>query len=135
MSGFAIDTNIISFLLRGNRKLQEKVIEEATEGKGAIIPSIAYYEIRRWLIERHAAVKLSAFEELCGKLDVDALDIETLDKAADIYAALKKVGKLIGDADILIAASCIAHDYTLVTNNIRDFERIEGLAIEDWSVE
>ncbi|MCL1808532.1 MAG: type II toxin-antitoxin system VapC family toxin [Clostridiales bacterium] len=135
MNGYAVDTNIISFLLRGNQKLQDKVYNETAEGKIVAIPPIAYYEVRRWLIERHAAVKLSAFEELCEKLGVDALDTESLDKAADIYASLKKSGKLIDDADILIAASCIAHEYTLITNNIRHFNRIAELKIEDWTTE
>ena len=132
MNGYAIDTNIVSFLLRGNRTLQDRISGELVD---IVIPPIVYYEIRRWLVENKAAVKLSAFEELCGQLNVDSLDIETLDKAADIYAVLKKSGNLIGDADILIAASCIAHGYTLVTNNVRDFARIADLQIEDWTKE
>jgi len=38
-----------------------------------------------------------------------------------------------GDADLLIAASCLVHGYILVTNNKRDFENIEGLQLEDWT--
>jgi predicted nucleic acid-binding protein len=47
MSGYAVDTNIISFLLRGNKQLQEKVYREANGGAGVIIPPVAYYEIKR----------------------------------------------------------------------------------------
>jgi predicted nucleic acid-binding protein len=41
MSGYAVDTNIISFLLRGNRQLQERIYQEANGGAGVVIPPIA----------------------------------------------------------------------------------------------
>ena len=132
MSGYALDTNIISFLLRGDRGLQIKVYQEANNGKGVIIPPIAYYEAKRGLIDYHAPKKLAAFERLCEMLGVDDMDMETLDKAAGIYATLKKAGRLIEDSDILIAASCIARGYTLITDNTRHFERIEGLKHVNW---
>ena len=62
MNGYALDTNIISFLLRGNKQLQEKVYHEASGGRGVIIPPIAYYEVKRGLVDYHAPVKLAAFE-------------------------------------------------------------------------
>ena len=133
MNGYALDTNIISFLLRGNRQLQERVYWEANSGKGVIVPPIAYYEVKRGLINYHAPAKLAAFERLCILLGVDVMDIETLDKAANIYAALKKIGRLIEDSDIFIAASCLAHGYTLITDNTRHFKQIEELQLTNWS--
>ncbi|MCL2010406.1 MAG: PIN domain-containing protein [Synergistaceae bacterium] len=133
MNGYAVDTNIISFLLRGDRQLQERVYREANSGKGVIVPPIAYYEIKRGLIDYQAPAKLAAFERLCALLGVDVMDVETLDKAAKIYATLKKAGRLIEDSDILIAASCLAHGYTLITDNIRHFEQIEKLQIVNWA--
>ena len=133
MSGYALDTNIISFLLRGDRILQQRVYQEANGGKGVIVPPIAYYEIKRGLINYQAPAKLAAFNSLCALLGVDVMDAETLDKAADIYASLKKIGRLIIDADILIAASCLAHGYTLVTDNTSHFENIEGLKVVNWN--
>ena len=133
MSGYAVDTNIISFLLRGNRQLQEKVYWEANNGKGVIVPPIAHNEVKRGLINFHASAKLAAFERLCTLLGVDAMDIETLDKAANIYATLKKFGRLIEDSDILIAASCLAHGYTLITDNTRHFKLIEELQLANWA--
>ena len=133
MSRYAVDTNIISFLLRGDRQLQDRVYKEADEGDGVIIPPIAFYEAKRGLIDYHAPVKLAAFERLCDMLGVDDMDMETLDAAASIYAKLKKAGRLIEDSDILIAATCLAHGYTLVTDNTRHFERVEGLQLVNWT--
>ena len=133
MSGYALDTNIISFLLRKDQRLQTRVYNEANGGAGVSIPAIAYYETKRGLIDHHATEKLVAFERLCGLLGVDTLDMAILDKAAGIYAILKKSGRIIDDADILIAASCLANGHTLVTNNKKHFERVEGLQFVDWT--
>jgi len=57
---------------------------------------------------------------------------ETIVKAAEIYAYLKKQGNLIEDADILMASIAVVENLVLITNNIKHFERIEGLATENW---
>lgn len=53
-------------------------------------------------------------------------------KAADIYADLSARGELIGDADILIAATALAHGLGVVTNNEDHFRRIRDLRVENW---
>ena len=52
-----------------------------------------------------------------------------------LRADLAAAGRLIGGNDLWIAAHARAADLTLVTNNVREFERVEGLAIEDWTAE
>lgn len=58
------------------------------------------------------------------------------DRAVDAYgrirAELSKRGQLIGPMDLMIAAIAFAHDLTLITRNVREFERIAGLKIENW---
>lgn len=58
------------------------------------------------------------------------------DRAAEAYgrirAALERLGQLIGPNDLLIAAIAVTHNVTLVTHNIREFQRVDGLPIEDW---
>lgn len=60
------------------------------------------------------------------------------DEAAEYYgtlrAALAISGTMIGPNDMLIAASALAHGLTVVTHNVREFSRVEGLRIEDWEV-
>jgi len=55
-----------------------------------------------------------------------------MDMAADIYAIRKRLGQPIEAADLLIAAQCLSHGYTLVTNNTRHFEGISGLRLDNW---
>jgi len=52
--------------------------------------------------------------------------------AGDLLADLRKTGQIIGLEDVLIAASAITHQYTVVTANTRHFSRITGLQIENW---
>jgi tRNA(fMet)-specific endonuclease VapC len=53
--------------------------------------------------------------------------------AGEVRAALKRLGTPIGTLDVLIAGQARARDLIVVTANCREFERVEGLAIEDWT--
>ncbi len=60
--------------------------------------------------------------------DSDAVDYGIL------KADLKKQGKIIGPIDMLLAGQALNKDLILVTNNIKEFERVNGLKIEDWTI-
>jgi len=64
---------------------------------------------------------------------VVGLDTEIMEVFADIKAKLVKEGTRIEDMDLLIAATALYMDMTLVTNNTKHFARIEGLKIENWN--
>jgi tRNA(fMet)-specific endonuclease VapC len=72
------------------------------------------------------------FDEFCRLNKVIPLDRTACRKAAQIYANLRRHGKLIPDADILIAGIALASDYILVTQNVKHFRRITGLKVENW---
>ena len=65
------------------------------------------------------------------KLYFDRDNFEVVEKAIEIYVQLHK-GKQIEDDDIFIAATAIVNDCTLVTANIKHFERVEGLKLINW---
>ncbi|HUI72498.1 MAG TPA: PIN domain-containing protein, partial [Spirochaetia bacterium] len=56
----------------------------------------------------------------------------TIETFTDIKLALDRKGEGIEDFDLLIAATALCLNYTLVTNNVKHFKRIEGLQIENW---
>jgi predicted nucleic acid-binding protein len=60
------------------------------------------------------------------------LDDEIVVQAAEIYGLLKKQGAIIGDADILIAATALVYGLALVTGNLGHFLRIPHLQCETW---
>jgi tRNA(fMet)-specific endonuclease VapC len=130
---YVLDTNIISYALNGNAAITAKIKAVTSLGDTAIIPLIVYYEVRRGLISSGATTKARAFDVLCDKLNIPALTVSDMETAADIYAERKRQGTPIDDADLLIAAQAITNGYTLITHNIRHFENISGLTVEDWT--
>ena len=129
---YALDTNIISYIMRGEGGVKERWIKEESLGNFSTIPLIVYYEVKRGLLAVNATTKLNAFEKVCASLQIDDLNPQDMDIAARIYAERTKQGRPIDDADLLIAAQAISRDCTLVTNNTKHFEGIEGLSLENW---
>jgi tRNA(fMet)-specific endonuclease VapC len=73
---------------------------------------------------------------LLGSFFAPLVSLPFDDACAEEYGALRATlaaaGQPIGPNDLLIAATVLAHDLTLVTHNLREFSRIAGLKIEDW---
>ena len=130
---YALDTNIITYYLKGNPKLLEKVDNEA-ENSNIIIPPFVYFEIKKWLTAINSRQKLKAFEKLFNEYGITHIDKEILDLALSIYVKLRKSGITIDDGDLLIAAYCIQNKYVLVTNNLKHFEKIDNLQVVNWIV-
>jgi len=134
---YALDTSIISFLLRPSKNPEvveqfEGIIER---GDNYVIPPLSYYEIFWHLIWKKASAQSHVLDRLyensVSNFHMGKQDFVT---AAKIKAYLMERGTPIGrkDGDILIAAYCIVNDYTLVTDNNRDFSRIDGLKLVNW---
>ena len=86
----------------------------------------------RGLNAKRATEQLAKFEILCASMQILPLTDAIIIRAAGIYADLYQRGQLVGDADILIAATAIEHGLVLVTNNENHHSRIAGLTIENW---
>jgi len=76
--------------------------------------------------------KLAEFDDFVRHLYLRQLTRRVIGIAADLYVALWKRGEPLEDADILIAATALAHNLVLVTDNERHFLRIPGLDVENW---
>ena len=72
------------------------------------------------------------FERLCAVSEVLPLTDAIVRRAAEVYAGLYKRGELIGDADILIAATAMENNLICVTNNENHFQRIPNLVLDNW---
>ena len=127
-----LDTDILSAIMRRNGSVIPKSRAYLQEHQRFHFSIITRYEILRGLKAIDAHRRLEAFEQLCLRSTIIHLSDAIISKASDIYADLSKRGELIGDADILIAASALVHGFGLVTNNKRHFARITNLQIENW---
>jgi predicted nucleic acid-binding protein len=129
---YALDTNIITYYLKGNEKILDKVDKEA-ENDNIIIPPFAYFEVKKWLMAVNSKTKLHAFEKLFEKCGIDAIEKEILDLSLSIHIKLRKKGITVDDGDLLIAAFCIQNNYILVSNNQKHFEKIENIQVVNWA--
>jgi len=133
VSIFALDSNIISFYLKGNTAVAENIERTIGENHSIVITPIAYYEVKRGLLLINAAKQLKKLESLCGLFPVGEFGDYLLEDAIRIYVQERKAQRNTEDADIFIAAFCLHNDYVLVTDNIKHFKGIAGLHLVNWA--
>jgi len=134
MNVFVLDTNIISFYLKGNETVTDNISNALINGDSILVAPIAYYEIKRGLMAVNAQTRLREFDNFCKLFGVGQFDNSDLDMAAGIYAEQRKTGHTMEDADIFIAAFCKSRMFILVTNNTKHFVHIRNLTLLDWSM-
>lgn len=84
--------------------------------------------------DRIGRARRSAFvEAVIDRFPLLAIDLPTARTHAEVWAELASTGRLIGPHDLWLAAAALAHGLTLATANVREFERVPGLVVEDWS--
>jgi len=132
MTKFALDTNIVTYYLKGNQIIINRVTEETDNKNIIVIPPMVFYEIKRWLLTINSNRKLTLFETMCSLSGIDPIDRKILEAASVIFSDFQKRGITLGDNDILIAAYCIQNDLTLVTNNEQHFNNIANLKMINW---
>lgn len=131
MSGYLLDTNIISDVIRSPEGSAARRIEQL--GPKEIFTSvIVAAELRYGCAKKGSPKLLARVEGVLETIPVLALDIPTDAEYGRIRADLEAAGQPIGMNDLLIAAHAIALDLTLVTDNTREFGRIAGLSVENW---
>lgn len=132
MMDFLFDTNTVSALLKQNKVIAEKVNDVTDKGAKIFLSIVTDYEIQRGLFAVNATTQLKNYEILRQQyqlLWIDNLEISKI--AAEIHADLKQKGQIIQDADILIAATAIVNNLTVVTGD-NHFLRISNLKVENW---
>ena len=126
---YLIDTDWAIHHLNGNSAVTARLEALQTEGLGLSVAALAelyegvYYSRDAEESER----KLNDFLE---SLTIVGIDEETARIFGRERGRLRRSGQIIGDMDLLIAATALQYDCTLLTNNRRHFERIDGLRIE-----
>jgi len=125
-----LDTNVLVGILRGDRGLARKFREFVGD---LAIPAMVLGELHYGVAKSSnpARNRLSVME-LVEALPVMHTTDEIMVLYGNLKASLAQRGKIVEDADLLIAATAIFYDATLVTANTRHFSRFNGLKIEDW---
>ena len=129
---YALDTNTVIHLMRGTKSAESSIERARSNGARFFIPYAVHYEVRRGLIIKPIPKYEKAYAIICANCSIQSITDEVWERAARIYAELYAKRFTVADADILIAAFCVLNDYTLVTDNKKDFENIDGLKFENW---
>jgi tRNA(fMet)-specific endonuclease VapC len=127
-----LDTNICIAVIRGrasrvfDRLKQQRVDDVAIS---SITLAEMHYGVARSARPEQNALLLAKF---CAPLAILPFDSQSAEAYGGVRAALEKKGKPIGALDTLIAAHALSLGMTLITNNEREFRRVDGLRIENW---
>ncbi len=131
MTRYLLDTNIISHLVRAQPEVVRRTV--AVPMAAICMSSITEGELLYGLAKRHEAAKLHRIvEEILQRVEVLPWDRDAARHYGVLRARLERSGTILAPLDLLIAAQALAHGMVLVTND-QVFERVSGLAIEDWT--
>ena len=130
---YMLDTNICIYLIkRPSDELLDRMRVFRTGEIGVSVVTVAelqYGVSKSQNIERNQA----ALEAFLLPLDIADFSFAVTVVYGDLRAQLERHGQPIGPLDTMIAAHALSLDVPLVTNNTREFERVRGLRIEDWT--
>ena len=130
MSGFMLDTDTVSFALRGRGDVAGRLL--AHRPSEISISSITLAELRYGADRRRSRKLHPLIDAFIEAITVLPFDRAAADRFGTVAASLAGHGTPIGELDTLIAAHALAGRLTLVTNNTKHFERVAGLATENW---
>ncbi len=134
MLRYMLDTNVCIRVLRDRPQAVRQRFNR--EAEGLSISTIVLTELL------HGAAKSASpqhnrgeVERFAARLEVLPFDAEAAGHAADIRATLERRGQMIGGYDVLIAGHARSRGLVVVTGNLGEFSRVDGLRCEDWGGE
>jgi tRNA(fMet)-specific endonuclease VapC len=128
---YLLDTNMLSDAIRNPNGRVANRVREA--GDANVCTSVVVAAELRFGAARKKSPRLTALvDEVLGEIDVLPLEAPADAAYAAVRYALETKGQPISGNDLLIAAHALALGYTLVTANMREFSRVDGLMCENW---
>ena len=132
MLKYLLDTNIVIYTMK-NRPQQVKRRFQQHHGRMGIstvtLGELVFGAEHSQQVERN----LADIEALAARLEVLPFDNKAAYHFGQIRSTLYRIGQPIGPYDMMIAGHARASGLNLITNNVKEFERVPGLLLEDWS--
>jgi tRNA(fMet)-specific endonuclease VapC len=132
---YLLDTNVCIAVINGTpRDVYERFDSVAELGVDLCVSSVSVFELS-YGVEKSARRELNATRLrtfLSGAVEELPFEVEDAARAGEVRALLEKKGTPIGPYDTLIAGQALARGLVLVTHNVTEFARVEGLRVEDW---
>jgi len=127
-----LDTNICIYIIKNKpRCVKEKF--ESLKAEELFLSSVTVSELLYGAYKsQHIEKNLKALEGFLLNFQIIDYGYAASDEYGKIRAYLEKQGRVIGQMDMQIAGHALSEDMIMVTNNTKEFERVEGLVLENW---
>lgn len=130
MKRYLLDTNICVYFLKGQFDLDKRI--EKAEIQNCYISEITIAELKFGAENsEHKEKNRKTIDEFVSKFTIIPV-YSSLDIYAREKARLRKKGQPLDDFDLLIGSTTISNNLILVTRNVTDFERLEGISLVNW---
>jgi tRNA(fMet)-specific endonuclease VapC len=130
MPAFMLDTDSVSFALRGQGRVASRILEHRPSE--ICISAITLGELRYGAARRNSSKLHELIDAFTANVAVMPFDEACAAHFGILASKLAERGSPIGEFDALIAAHAVALELTLVTNNVKHFARVAGLRVENW---
>jgi len=129
---YLLDTDTIIFSLKGNASVQKNLLFHINDPiKTCVITLMElYYGAYK---SQKVTGNLAKIKTLEQSLEIITVGVESVEIFGMLKSQLEKTGSRLDDFDLIIAACALVHNLTLVTNNEKHFQRIEGLKLVNWT--
>jgi len=126
-----VDSNTIIQYLKGHEAVVSRL--QAGSPRDLAIPSVVAYEIEYGTLKIGTSRRRELATELLKAFPQVPFDREAAENSARVRIDLESRGLLIGPLDLLIAGTALSREAALITTNTREFSRVKGLRIIDWT--
>ena len=129
---FLLDTDTLIYSLKGNDAVVRNLATHQRDPLKVSVITIMELYYGAYKSEK-AAANLAKVRRIENAFDILSVDFSVAETFGMLKSALESQGTPLDDFDLVIAASALAHNLTLVTNNEKHFRRVEGLKLDNWS--
>ena len=130
---YLLDTNICIYIIKHQPEIVRQHFEKHLPNRNILISVITLGELRFGAEKsQHKEKALKVIDELTSMIQVVELDETVAEHYAQIRHDLSAKGKIRGSNDLWLAAHARANDWVMVTNNEKEFVRVDGLRVENW---
>lgn len=130
---YLLDTNICIYISKYQPESVRQHFEKHLPHRNILISVITLGELRFGAEKSQSKEKaLNVIDEFTSIIQVAELDEDVADHYAQIRQALSSKGQIIGSNDLWLAAHARANNWVMVTNNEKEFLRVDGLRVENW---
>ncbi len=131
---YMLDTNICSYIIRNKPQSIKTKLQEVEQNHTVALSSIVVSELLYGATKKDSPKLMRIVSAFIDNFIIYDYSKVSAQSYANIHTDLEKKGQIIGANDLLIASHALSLGAVLVTNNTREFERVEKLGLEDWSL-